>query len=98
MATNIPPHNLNELIDGINHMIKEASVIGGEVQDKVVEVVGLEHTLKVVDTEFSSNATAPRPHRPTSRGQIFPTGGIIYDRKEMIQLYATGKGRVVYQS
>ena len=64
MATNIPPHNLGELCDGVIHLIdnKDATI------DDLFELI---------------------------QGPDFPTGGIIYDKKEIKQAYATGKGPVV---
>ncbi|MBU0613473.1 DNA gyrase subunit A [Patescibacteria group bacterium] len=67
MATNIPPHNLSELVDAISHVI--------EHPDAVVEDL----------MEFV-------------KGPDFPTGGSIYDIKEIKQAYATGKGRVVIRA
>jgi DNA gyrase subunit A len=94
MATNIPPHHLTEIIDGIQYMIDEAEQIGGEIVDKEVEIVGTTQTLKVVETDFSSKATANDLIK-FIQGPDFPTGGIIFDQKELIHMYATGKGRVV---
>ncbi len=64
MATNIPPHNITELINAINHLIDnpEATV------EDLMEFV---------------------------QGPDFPTGGIIYDKKDILQAYATGKGGIV---
>ncbi|MBP9697628.1 MAG: DNA gyrase subunit A [Candidatus Moranbacteria bacterium] len=64
MATNIPPHNLNELIDGICHLIDhpEATV------DDLMEFI---------------------------KGPDFPTGGIIYNTKDIREAYATGKGPIM---
>lgn len=64
MSTNIPPHNLRELADAIDHLIAnpEATV------EDLMEFV---------------------------KGPDFPTGGIIYDKKEIQAAYATGKGGVV---
>lgn len=64
MATNIPPHNLNELVDGICHLIDhpEASV---------------EDLMQFV------------------KGPDFPTGGIIYNQKDIREAYATGKGPIM---
>jgi DNA gyrase subunit A len=64
MATNIPPHNLEELIDGITHLIdnKNASI---------------EDLVKFV------------------KGPDFPTAGIIYNQKDILEAYQTGKGGVV---
>jgi DNA gyrase subunit A len=64
MATSIPPHNLNELVGAINHLLDhpEADV------DDLMEFV---------------------------KGPDFPTRGIIYDKKDILQVYATGKGGIV---
>lgn len=67
MATNIPPHNLTELCDGIVHLIEHPDAETEEL------------------TEFV-------------KGPDFPTGGIIYDKKEIAQAYATGRGRVVMRA
>lgn len=64
MATNIPPHNLRELVDAINHLI--------ENPDASVEDL----------TQFV-------------KGPDFPTGGIIYNNKDILQAYATGRGGIV---
>ncbi|MBU0648589.1 DNA gyrase subunit A [Patescibacteria group bacterium] len=67
MASNIPPHNLSELIDAITHLIDNpnASV------DELCEFV---------------------------KGPDFPTGGLIYDPKDIKQAYATGKGGIVMRA
>jgi DNA gyrase subunit A len=64
MATNIPPHNLGELVDGICHLIDhpEATV------DDLMEFI---------------------------KGPDFPTGGIIYNQKDIREAYATGKGPIL---
>jgi DNA gyrase subunit A len=64
MATNIPPHNLQEITSAILHLIKNPDA---SVDDLMTHVTGPD----------------------------FPTGGIIYDIKEIKAAYATGKGRVV---
>ena len=64
MATNIPPHNLHELVDGICHLIDhpEANV------DDLMQFI---------------------------KGPDFPTGGIIYNSKDIREAYATGKGPIM---
>ncbi len=64
MATNIPPHNLGELIDAITYLI--------------------DHPKATVKDLFKF-----------VKGPDFPTGGEIYDRKEMIKAYSIGKGGIV---
>lgn len=63
MATNIPPHHLGELIDGICHLIdnKDASI---------------EDLTKFI------------------QGPDFPTGGIIYNKNDILNAYTTGRGGV----
>ncbi|EAK0463100.1 DNA topoisomerase (ATP-hydrolyzing) subunit A [Campylobacter upsaliensis] len=63
MATNIPPHSLNELVDGLLYLLdnKEAS---------------LEEIMHFI------------------KGPDFPTAGIIYGKKGIIDAYRTGRGRI----
>ncbi|MFZ5425235.1 MAG: DNA gyrase subunit A [Patescibacteria group bacterium] len=90
MATNIPPHNLNELIDGINLLIENSDYIG----EKPEKDTKHESEEIIAKTGFSSSATVEDLVKVV-KGPDFPTGGIIYDQKEIIQMYATGKGRIV---
>ncbi|MDD3285637.1 MAG: DNA gyrase subunit A [Patescibacteria group bacterium] len=64
MSTNIPPHNLGELVQAICHLLDnpEASI---------------EDLMQFV------------------KGPDFPTGGIIYNQKDILAAYATGKGGIV---
>ncbi len=64
MATNIPPHNLTELINAISHLIDNPDITVEELMEFV-------------------------------KGPDFPTGGIIYNKKDILQAYATGKGGIV---
>lgn len=64
MATNIPPHNLTELLKAISHLIDHPEAT---VEDLMQFVTGPD----------------------------FPTGGIIYNQKDILQAYATGKGGIV---
>ena len=63
MATNIPPHSLDELIDGLLLLLenKEATL------EEVMEFI---------------------------KGPDFPTGGIIFGKKGIVEAYRTGRGRV----
>ncbi len=64
MSTNIPPHNLGELVQAICHLLDnpEASI---------------EDLMQFV------------------KGPDFPTGGIIYNQKDILAAYATGKGGII---
>ncbi len=67
MATQIPPHNLSEVLDATLHLIDqpEASVMD---------------LLQFV------------------KGPDFPTGGVLYGEKDLVQAYTTGKGGVVVRA
>ncbi len=86
MATNIPPHNLGEILDGIQFLIEKAESIGKapakDDEDQVAKI------------DFSSSANVEDLVQYI-KGPDFPTGGTIYDQKEIISMYATGRGRVV---
>ena len=86
MATNIPPHNIGEIIDGLNILIDRV--------DKMGEAPKKDAKNQVSSLDFSSAATVEDLTK-VIQGPDFPTGGIIYDQKEMIQMYATGRGKVV---
>lgn len=86
MATNIPPHNLSELCDGINELLEKADDIG--------EAPKKEGELQVTKPNFTSHATLEDLVKHI-KGPDFPTGGIIYDQRDIMQIYAMGKGRVV---
>lgn len=63
MATNIPPHSLNELIDGLLYLLDNKNA-------------SLEEIMQFI------------------KGPDFPTAGIIYGKKGIIEAYRTGRGRV----
>ena len=67
MATNIPPHNLSELCDGITALIENPQM-------------SIEELCEVV------------------KGPDFPTGGIIYNKKDIAVAYATGRGGIVMRA
>lgn len=64
MASNIPPHNLREVVDATVHLIENKDATNEEL------------------TEFV-------------KGPDFPTGGMIFNEKEIRHAYATGRGGVV---
>lgn len=63
MATNIPPHNLNEVIDAVIYLIENPEAESVDLMNFVL-------------------------------GPDFPTGGIMYDKKAIIQAYVTGHGSI----
>lgn len=67
MATNIPPHHLGELCDGIAALIDDPEIT-------------VENLMQYI------------------KGPDFPTGGVIYNVKDILQAYATGKGGIVMRA
>ena len=67
MATNIPPHNLGELCDGIMHLLDNPEATTGDLMQFV-------------------------------KAPDFPTGGMVYNVKDIEQAYATGRGSVVVRA
>ena len=63
MATNIPPHSLDELVDGLLLLLDNKNASLEEIM----------HYIK---------------------GPDFPTGGLIFGKKGIIDAYKTGRGRV----
>ncbi|MEK7500919.1 MAG: DNA gyrase subunit A, partial [Patescibacteria group bacterium] len=64
MATNIPPHNLGEVVDALAHIIDNPKATSEDLMQFV-------------------------------KGPDFPTGGIIYNKKEIAAAYASGRGPIV---
>ena len=64
MATNIPPHNLNELADAICYLVDKSDATIEELMQFI-------------------------------KGPDFPTGGIIYNTRDIQNAYVTGKGPIM---
>ncbi len=67
MATNIPPHNLTEVIEGCLALIENPALTLAELMQFI-----------------------PAPD--------FPTAGLLLDAHELVNAYATGRGRIVLRS
>ena len=63
MATNIPPHNLSEIVSATAYLIDNPDAT-------------IEDLVKFV------------------KGPDFPTGGLIYGQKDILNAYSAGKGRI----
>ncbi len=63
MATNIPPHNLGEVVDATLHLADNPKATTEDL------------------TEFI-------------KGPDFPTGGVIYNKKDILECYTTGRGPI----
>lgn len=67
MATNIPPHNLSEVLDGLIYLIDHEEADVNELTNFI-------------------------------KGPDFPTGGLIYNEKDILNAYATGRGPIVMRA
>jgi DNA gyrase subunit A len=67
MATNIPPHNLGEIVDATTHLTDNPNA---DVNDLLAHI----------------------------NGPDFPTGGVIYDKKAMVEAYTTGRGSITIRA
>jgi len=65
MATNIPPHNLAEVVDAVCYLIDNPN---SSIEELVKNCI---------------------------KGPDFPTGGIIYNQKDIIEAYSTGRGKII---
>jgi DNA gyrase subunit A len=66
MATNIPPHNLTEVMNALLFLLRHPEP----------ETVTIEDLMEHI------------------HGPDFPTGGIIYNKKDILEAYARGRGSV----
>lgn len=97
MATQIPPHNLGELIDALVFMIDHpgtATSLQTTADSKTDEAVS---SKQLAVSRFQSEATVEELMQ-FIKGPDFPTGGSIYDSSEIMNAYATGKGRIVMRA
>jgi DNA gyrase subunit A len=136
MATQIPPHNLTELIEALQEMIRrgnkwEGKAIYNELRkskelkevtpqtlnstpehylenyvdtDEVgymEEIKAIENKLKETEEsiypDFKAEIT-PAELIEIIPGPDFPTGSTIYDQKEILNAYATGRGRILQRA
>ncbi|MFH1281030.1 MAG: DNA gyrase subunit A [Candidatus Beckwithbacteria bacterium] len=96
MATKIPPHNLGEVVDSINTLIKKSTVTDHQDRKKDTKNIELEKP-QVLAGQFQSQTTIEELLQ-TLQGPDFPTGATIYDQKIIEQIYTTGKGSVTMRA
>jgi DNA gyrase subunit A len=87
MATNVPPHNLREVIDGCIWLIENTHLTsatqaesGGEPAPALSRVDKLRNLIRLI----------PAPD--------FPTGGLIVGRQGAVQAYTTGRGSILMRA
>ena len=91
MATKIPPHNLKEVTKTIQFLINHSKVkLSIKPKPEDIEKIDFQQLIGDLDTDTDIQSLIN-----LLKGPDFPTGGIIYDQKEIENLYFTGKGNVV---
>src|SRR5215217_7860113 len=93
MATNIPPHNLREVIDGIIFVIGE--------QQKVSRRIAQGLPASNISDDGERTTTRDERLRQLLRivtGPDFPTGGYIVGRQGIVDAFRTGRGSVLLRA
>ncbi len=85
MATNIPPHNLTEVINAVNYVIDNPDEFA---RPKNVSEDVLEEWKEKTAQSLMRFITAPD----------FPSGGIVYGMEGVKEGYRTGRGRMVIRA
>src|SRR5213594_1997350 len=93
MATNIPPHNLGEIVDALIVLIDNPQVdqlnLGvvnlGEIVDALIVLID-NPQVELIDLY--------NPETGPIRGPDFPTGGILYGADGVADAYRTGRGLI----
>jgi len=110
MATKIPPHNLNEIIDAVVFMIEKGKVISnnngpsqeekGKKEIFEIKKISLDDNQdeKVLLTSFESDVSIDEDLMKFIKGPDFPTGATIYNKKDILQAYATGNGKITIRA
>src|SRR5436309_417237 len=96
MATNVPPHNLREVIDGCIWLIENSYFR----HEGAAEAEAAES-----DASASSRSSASLTRAEKLRNLIrlipapdFPTGGLIVGRQGAVQAYTTGRGSILMRA
>ncbi len=112
MATKIPPHNLNEVIDAVIFMIEKGKVISSDNENRQsqekkekkqafeIKKISLDDDQngKSLLTSFESDVSIDEDLMKFIKGPDFPTGATIYNKKDILQAYATGNGKIIIRA
>lgn len=102
MATKIPPHNLNEVSNAMIKLIEK----GNDWDSTEYKALKLNYEEAIRNVSDIDKLPKDRFHKfesemPISeiikelKGPDFPTGGTIYNQKQIASVYETGRGRIV---
>lgn len=94
MATKIPPHNLIEICDAVTTLIARGKSERAHDAPEVDEATIENADSMSLAGNFDSEATVDELLEHVT-GPDFPTGGTIYDKDAIREVYATGRGRII---
>lgn len=97
MATKIPPHNLNEVVDALVFMIEKGAVVEPQLEIKKIDLDEEDLGTTALRMSFTSEVTIEDLIH-FIKGPDFPTGATIYNKQDIIQAYSTGRGKVIMQA
>src|SRR5687767_9228998 len=82
MATNVPPHNLSEVVDGCVWLIEQTYLKPADDAEEAN------------DAEVLTRGTKLKELIKLIPGPDFPTGGFILGRNGIVQAHSTGRGAI----
>lgn len=96
MATKIPPHNITEIIQAINFLIKKGQVVADEkLPEKIVDPEKI--APQVLAGKFHSEASIEELME-FIQGPDFPTGAEIWGIEGIRDAYTNGKGKIIVRA
>ena len=102
MATNIPPHNLREVVDGTIALIRNPDLpisLPGSMVDTYESEAGEEYESSgVKPLESQLEGGEPRCLLDIIKAPDFPTAGIIFGMEGVREAFNTGRGRVIVRA
>ena len=98
MATNVPPHNLGEVIDGCIWLIENTYLAGAAEDAEVAEAEDQKDSTAVSAAVRLSRVEKLKQLIRLIPGPDFPTSGFIIGRGGIAQAYTTGRGAVMMRA
>lgn len=105
MATKIPPHNLTEVCEALEHILSKENT--WLTHNEIPAKVDYEKDLRRVEhIELLPKKRFPKFESDTEikellkyiKGPDFPTGAEMYDKVEIDKIYETGRGRALLRA
>ena len=103
MATNIPPHNLGEVVDAIGYLIDRWETIidaRRKAATSAKRPFGRDDELAALNEMFHTgdDDVTVEDLMQFVKGPDFPTGALVLGREGIVNAFVTGKGRIVMRA